>query len=519
MYRKLWLCMVVLTLVTGLLIGGCAKKGAGGDKTASLNEQTLMVASTEVPAALDPVGFQDSSFLVRIGVGEMLLKINPEGDVEPSLAESINEIDSKTWEIKIRPDAYFWSGAPVNADRVIASLERSRELNLRAAPSIEGMAFVKVDDKTIQVKTEKEYMQVPLNLAYYQFIIHNVDPPYTYKDASTVDFTGLYKVVEHYPNQKLVLTANDNHWGEKAIIKNVIQEEIPDENARVLAALSGRYHIVANIPFASVEQFKTSTTAKIVAVNPANTETVYLNLRKPLFQDMRVRQALSWGLDRAELVLLGAEGQSTPVTTWLGSNPLFPEAKTAVYGYDFQKASALLDQAGWTRKPDGFRYKNDTPLAFRLLTWGVDKALGEAVQGQLAKLGVNVSVQFGDYELIVEARKTGDWDAFIEAWTTYGNTGALLRGQYAPDGGANYGGFNDSGVNALLAQVDAPTEEERNAAALQVNLRAAELAPALYMSVRPEVVAVSTKLKGFIPHFRQYENLANNPNLSFAETK
>jgi peptide/nickel transport system substrate-binding protein len=482
-------------------------------------EQVLMVASTEVPATLDPVGFLDSSFLVRIGIGEMLFWVSPEGTVEPSLAESIAEIDSVTWEIKIKPDAYFWSGAEVNADRVIASLERSRALNIRAAPSIEGMSFVKIDDKTIHVKTEKEYMQVPLNLAYYQFIIHNVDAPYTYKDANTIDFTGLYKVVEHYPNQKLVLEANDKHWGKKAIIKQVIQEEIPDENARVLAALSGRYHIVSNIPFTAVEQFNNSNTAKIVAVNPANTETVYLNLRQPLFQDVRVRQALSWGLDRDELVLLGAEGQSTPITTWLGSNPLFPEAKTAGYGYDPQKAAALLDEAGWTLNANGARYKGNTPLAFRMLTWGVDQALGEAVQGQLARLGVTVNIQFGDYELLVEARKTGDWDAFIEAWTTFGNTGALLRGQYAPEGGANYGGFNDSAVNTLLNLADAPSEQERNDIAARINLQAAEQAPALYMSVRPEVVAVSTKLNGFIPHFRQYENLSNNPNLSFAESK
>jgi peptide/nickel transport system substrate-binding protein len=508
--------LMVKVLLLGILVSAGVISCSGAKKNA---EQVLMVASTEVPAALDPVGFQDTSFLVRIGAGELLFSVSPKGTVEPSLAEGIAEIDATTWEINLRPDAYFWSGAPVNADRVIASLERSRALNIRAAPSIEGMTFSKIDDKTIQVKTEKEYMLVPFSLSYYQFVIHNVDPRYTYKDVETIDFTGLYKIVEHYPNQKLVLTANDKHWGKKPVIKNVIQEEIPDENARVLAALSGRYHIVTNLPFASIEQFNNNTTVKIIAVNPANTETVYLNLRKPLFQDLRVRRALSWALDRTELVLLGAEGQSTPVTTWLGSNPLFPEAKTAVYGYDFQKASALLDEAGWTLKSDGLRYKGDTPFRFRMLTWGVDKALGEAIQGQLARLGVTVDVQFGDYELIIEARKTGEWDAFIEAWTTFGNTGALLKGQYAPDGGGNFGGINDNVINNLLAQIDAPTEEERNVIALQVNRRAAELAPALYMCVRPEIVAVSTKLIGFTPHFRQYENLTNNPNLSFAETK
>jgi peptide/nickel transport system substrate-binding protein len=382
------------------------------------------------------------------------------------------------------------------------------------------MTFIKIDDKTIQVKTVKEYMEVPLNLSYYQLVIHNVDAPYTYKDANTVDFTGLYKIAEHYPNQKLILEAFDKHWGKQPVIKQVIQEEIPDENARVLAALSGRYHIVSNIPFASVDQFQNSNAAKIVAVPPANTETVYLNLRQAQFQDIKVRQALSWSLDRTELVLLGAEGQSTPVTTWLGSNPLFPQAKTAVYGYDAKKAASLFEQAGWILQADGVRYKDGKPLSMRLLTWGVDRALGEAVQSQLSRAGVKTTVQFGDYELLVEARKTGDWDAFIEAWTTYGNVTALLRGQYAPEGGANYGGFNDSETNTLFAALEnATTDEQRQKLALQINQRAAEQAPALYMSMRPEVVAVSTKLNGFIPHFRQYENLTNNPNLLFSIIK
>jgi peptide/nickel transport system substrate-binding protein len=513
--KSLFVILIICIGVLIMAVVGRDSNNSGGNGSA---ERTLLLASTEVPAGLDPTGFINSSFLVRMGVAEMLFSVDPEGKVVPSLAESIREIDPKNWEIKLRPNAYFWSGKPVTADAVIASLERSRKLNVRAKPFVDGMTFIRSDDYTVQVETEQEYMQVPLNLSYYQFVIHNADDEYTYTDVSTSDFTGIYKIVELLPNQKMTLEAFDKHWGKQPIIKRVIQDQIDDENARVTAALSGRYHIVVNIPFTGVRQFADSNVAKIIATPPSNTETIYLNLRQPQFQDVRVRQALSWALDREELALLGAENQVAPVTTWLGSNPLFPEAKNAVYGYDAEKAASLLDEAGWVSGADGVRYKDGIPLTLRLLTWGVDKALGEAVQNQLTKIGVKAAVQFGDPDVLVSARETGDWDALIEAWTTFGNISALLSGQYAPDGGANYGGYNDEQTNILLAQLNsATTEQERRDLALKVNTRAAELAPAIYMYPRPEVLAVSTKLKGFIPHFRQYENLVNNPDLSIED--
>lgn len=272
-----------------------------------------------------------------------------------------------------------------------------------------------------------------------------------------------------------------------------------------------------NLPVVTRELFINREDIVIHAVPPANTQTIYLNLRQPQFQDVRVRQALSWALDREELVILGAEGQSTPVTTWLGSNPAFKEAKNAVYNkQDMQKASDLLDEAGWKLEADGIRYKGGKPLSLRLMTWGGDKALGEALQHQWTRLGVRAEVQHGDYSLIQTARETGDWDASIEAWGTFGNVTALLKGQFSPEGAANYGGFNDEETNNLLAQLAAATSEtERRELALKVNYRVAQQAPIIALHPRQELTAVSTLLDGFTPHFRQFENV-KNANLSFS---
>ena len=129
---------------------------------------------------------------------------------------------------------------------------------------------------------------------------------------------------------------------------------------------------------------------------------------------------------------------------------------------------------------------------------------------QWKKIGVNVSVQHGDYSLITTARETGDWDASIEAWGTFGNVSALLNAQYAVDGAATYGHFQDAKVSELLNQLaQAADAEARQEIGEELSLYIAEQSPALYIAPRPQITAVSTSLEGFVPHFRQFENVVN----------
>lgn len=489
------------------LIGCSNKASTNGDKE-------LVIAGQEIAASLDPVKPLTSAYLRNIGAAEALFKVNAEGDVIPSLAESVKHTDAVTWEIGLRKGATFWSGKAIDADAVIASLERSRKEDPQAQPYLNELIFAKLEDYKVQVKTKGEHVPVPLNLSYYQTVIHNAAAKQD--GIETMDLTGMYKVVEFAPKQKMVLERNENYWGEKPEIHRVVHEEIPDGQARVLSVLSGQSHIALNIPVTSLDQFKNRKEAWLSAEPAANTQTIYLNLKQPHLQDVRVRQALSWALNREELVVLGAEGQSNPITTWLGSNPAFAEAKNAVYTKaDPDKANQLLDEAGWVRNADGIRYKGGKPLTLRLMTWGGDQALGEALQNQWTQIGVKASVKHGDYSLIETARDQGDWDASIEAWSTFGDAHAVLAGQYSPEGSANYGGYNDDVTNDLLAQLkQAENDEERHALALRINETVALQAPIIALYPRPQLTAVSTELTGFEEHFRQFEN-AVNANLSF----
>jgi peptide/nickel transport system substrate-binding protein len=497
----------VLLYVSFVFLSVCSGKKEGELKEHTQNE--LTVVQNEIAYTLNPMKLNSASFLRGIGAAEALFTVSPDGQVHPSIAESAEEIDAVTWDIKLRSNVNFWSGKNVDADSVIASFEDSRKNDPHSLTYLSDLTFSKLDNQTIRVKTKRQYMNVPLNLSYYQTVIHNAEQ--TFETVVTADLTGMYRIVEFEPKKRLVLELNKNYWGEKPMIERVVNLEIPDEQTRVLMALSGDADIVTDIPDSSIKQVESSTAINLVDSPRGSPNTIYLNLNKPYFHDVRVRQALSWALNRKELVELGAEGHSEVCTTWIGSNPEYSEEKNAVYtNMDLTKASALLDEAGWIVGSDGIREKNGEKLNFKLQTWGNGKALGEALQYQWRQIGANVEAQYVDYTLIEASRQSGEWDAFIEAWGTFGDVYSLLMGHFSPNGGANYAKWNDTEVNNLLEQLSTSTDAtERHALAVKINRRTAVEAPIICVYLYPALIAVNKNLSGFVGHFRQFEYIVN----------
>ena len=509
--------LVISCLLAVVIFAGCSAKPSADNGNAITENSVagatseLIVAGNEIAIGVDPTVYPAADYLLNMGAGEILFKADANAVIQPYFAKAVSQLDEYTWEIKLHPNATFWSGDPADAKAVIASLMRSKELDPKANPFLQGIDFTAVDSDTIRAVTETPNMDITLNLSSPQLLIHNTAEKYTYESIETADYTGMYRIVEFEPAQRMVFEKNENYWGTKPEIQRVVHEQIGDADARVIAALSGRYHVVMDIPQSAYSQFDNSDKARIVLVPGAQTQTIYLNCEKKSLSDYRVRQALGWALDRKELISLGMEGLSEPVTTWLGSNPAYEKVKNAYYdSCNVEKSAQLLDDAGWMLGEDGFRYKDGQQLTILLRTFRNDQALGETIQMQWKKIGVNVSVQHGDYSLITTARETGDWDASIEGWGTFGNVSALLNAQYAADGAANYGRFKDEKLAGLLERLaQAATTEERIKIGEDISLYVAEQSPALYIAPRPQITAVSTSLEGFVPHFRQFENVVN----------
>lgn len=222
--------------------------------TKATDQEELIFVEREIASKTDPNFYPGSSHYLANGASETLFKIQANGEVEPFLAKGSKQIDETTWKIDLRPEAKFWSGESITAQAVIDSLERSRETNVRALPFLEGISFTPIDDYSFEAKTERKNLNLPLSLAYMELSIINASK--AHDSIETMDMSGMYKVVEFQPKKKIVLEINENYYGKKPTIKRIIHEEIMDNEARTLAASSGRADIVRGIPNESVAQLK-----------------------------------------------------------------------------------------------------------------------------------------------------------------------------------------------------------------------------------------------------------------------
>jgi peptide/nickel transport system substrate-binding protein len=517
MKKKLVLSLVVMGVLLTLL--GCSSEDENTSTIVAVAEaeevideevKELVLVAREIACNYDPNYYPGSNHYIKNGSAEALFKADEKGSVQANLAKGYEKIDDHTWKIILRPEAKFWSGEPIEAQSVIDSLERSRETNAKTVGMLKGLDFSVIDPWHIEVKTERKNLFVPLNLSYMELAIINAKK--AHDSLETMDMSGMYKVVEFEPKQRMVLEVNDYYYGDLPQIERVVHEAIGDQEARSLSILSKRADIAMQIPNESIPQLSSDKDIVLHSSLAGNTQTIYLNTQEDKFKDVRVRQALAWGLDRQELINIVTDGLSKQTTSWLSSNPKYSDqSKIAYPTYEFDKANTLLDEAGWIKKEDGIRYREGEPLKIKLLTWGLEKSLGEAIQYQWTKLGVHVEVQHGDYSLIVTAREAGEWDAFIEAWQTFGDEYGLMSGQFAPGGSANYSGYEDKKITDLLQDLEeAETEEEKMTCAKALNLEVAEQAPCIYLFPRVQTTAVNSDLKGFKPHFRQFENCITN---------
>jgi peptide/nickel transport system substrate-binding protein len=237
--------------------------------------------------------------------------------------------------------------------------------------------------------------------------------------------TGPYRFVEWKPGEKLVLEANPDYYAGRPYIRRVVYRIIPDSSTQFLELQSG------GLDFMGLTPIQYSTQTDTPAFRRGFNKYRYLafgytylgyNLRKPLFQDVRVRQAIAHAIDKQELidgVLLGlgraATGPYKP-DTWV-YNP-----KVKDYPFDPAAARALLEAAGWhDADGDGVREKSGQRLAFTIVTnQGNDlrAKTAEIVQRRLKEVGIEVQIRVVEWATFLkEFIFPGNFDVTILGWT------------------------------------------------------------------------------------------------------
>jgi ABC-type transport system substrate-binding protein len=436
MARKTVLLLTLfLFLATGFSLAATPK--AGG---------TIVFGRGGDSVGLDPAYETDgNSFMICDNVLEALVSYADESTaIEPGLAKSWDiSPDGKTYTFHLREGVKFHDGTPFNADAVVFSIGRQMterkvkfhgkgweippqdrppeywktmqmdatvdmieatgehtvvfRLKKVEAPFLAnmGMDFADIISPTAFMKNPKEFIRNPVG-------------------------TGPFKFVQWIKDDRIVLEKNKDYWDKSAgpYLDRVVFRTIPDNTARFLEIKTGSIHICQfpnpdDIPMAAKD-----SKLKIVSQPGMNIGYLSFNHTKPLWQNVHMRKAIAYAIDRKAIVdnLYQGLGQVAknpiPPTMWGYNDAIQP------YPYSVEKAKEELAKAGY---PDGKGLPEITlwsmpvPRPYNPL----GQKVGEAMQSDLAKVGIKakpVTFDWGTY-LKRQREQPPDMDLFQLGWT------------------------------------------------------------------------------------------------------
>lgn len=447
----------------------------------------LTIGRSSEPSSIDPQ-------FSRTGNNQMtadmifgrLLEFDENLQVRPGLAESWENVDPLTWEIRLRPSVTFHDGSPLTAEDVIYSIERTDEVPNSPAPFTDMVANVasveKVDDATLRVTTTQPAPAFMEEIGRVFIVSKAATEGRTSEDfaadPATAIGTGPYRFVSYTPGETLELQAYDGFWGEAPEFADVEIRFISNDAARVAALLSGSVDLIDAVPPADVPRLESDPAFTVISTPsgrviylgltmredtaPGVTDLAGAALAENPFKDTRVRRAISLMIDRELIVdrILGGSGipAGQIAAPGLGGHAedVAPDAP------DIERAKALLAEAGY---PDGFGItvssSNDR--------FPGDEDLAQAIAQMLARGGLKVNaVEALPYNVYSKAATAGEYGAFVFSLGASTPTSATLLQSLLStyDKDAGRGAFNrvrysNPAFDAALGEAMQEFDEEK----------------------------------------------------------
>ncbi|WP_134322237.1 ABC transporter substrate-binding protein [Cumulibacter soli] len=393
---RLRISAVALVMLLTACGGGTSDDAAEAAPVDPNGELVYLDASGNLD--LDPAGSQNDSSFAQTGlyaIYERLLTMTPEGELEPGLATEWGFVNDELteFELTLRDGVTFHDGAEFNADAVVKNIERSQN---HPAPGIavkdgaENIAKVEAQDEmTVLITLKEPDSGLAFRLATQLGMMISPDAI----DGSTgVDLdpvgAGPYMVDSYEPNDETVMSRFDDFWdGPGDRPAKFTARYVADDQTRLNSLRSGE----ANLALVSPRQVTEAENSGLeVTVNPTSSEWVmYLNTSGPL-KDLKVRQAVSYALDREGLAEALSFGTAEPVVQVFPGDSPYSSPDAVDYPHDPDKAKELLAEAGTP----------EVTLSWLLLNTPEYLQLAEAIQAQLADVGITVEFETVDVSQI-----------------------------------------------------------------------------------------------------------------------
>ena len=417
----------------------------------------LVAAIAGEPDQLDPNKTSAYfSFEVLENVYDTLVEPDANLEMRPGLAESWNvSPDELTWTFHLRRGVTFHDGSPLTADDVVYTYRRIIDEELSNVDKFSAVTEVRATNpSTVVIRLKQPTPNLLTNLGGFKGMAivqrKNVESG---QIATHPVGTGPFAFEGQKSGDSITLNANANYWGGAPKVSGVIFRFISEPSTAMSALQAGEIDWTDSIPTQRVNQLRDDDSVNL-AVTPSN-DYWYLALneaRKP-WNDVRVRQAIAYGIDRDAIVAATSNGTAAQNQLAVPQGS-FWYTDYDKYDYDIEQARRLLEEANATPENLDMLVTNEYPETV---------TAAQIIADNLAPLGITVNIRTVDFATWLDEQNSGHFDMLMMGWLGNIDPDDFYYAQHHTNGSSNAQKYSNPEVDRLLDAGRVETDQDARA--------------------------------------------------------
>lgn len=360
---------------------------------------------------------------IHYAVFDPLFDFDPEGQLFPLLAAEVPTVanggiseDGLSWKVKLKEGVKWHDGTPFTAADVKFTLELVMDPNFRSFRTT-GFKFMTditaVSDTELTWKMSQPFAPMAAILAatfivpkhLLEAVENKAEAPFNQAPVGT----GPFKWKERMAGDHITLEANPDYHSDGPYLQTLIVKYIPDLNVMYTQFKAGEIDVVG-LQYISPDHLGEAEKLPGMTITVASSgsfESFGLNMMRPQFQELAVRQALYAALDKTSIIDALYYGVPSTAETYMPAQSFYFNPDLPKHEFSLEKANALLDEAGWAKGPDGIRAKDGVKLSFTNSTTAGNHLREQAqqfIQQNFQQIGVEMTIRnfppavmWGDY--------------------------------------------------------------------------------------------------------------------------
>ncbi len=475
--------------------------------TVTLSASTLQLSISSSPSRINPLLATDTASSEVAGyIFNGLVKFDKNGTIVGDLAEKFYFENNTTLIFELRKGVKWHDGEPFGADDVVYTYNLMNSPKL-VTPYKDSFKYVKAVEKLDETHLKVTYKQpyfkalsIWMTGILPSHLWSKVDDPMTTALNKLPVGTGPYKLTKSFKvNERIVLDANPDYFIHPPHIKKINLHYIGDPSTQFITLKAKELDIGGLDPLQVERQLDAGFKSYYQLIEQPSHSYTYLgfNLRKKVFKDKRVREAIAYAIDREEIIdLLFFSHGTVCHGPFMPGSDVYP-ADLRPHPYDPEKSKSLLRELG---------YGPDHPLKFEVVTnTGNDTRIyaAQIIQHQLRKAGIEMSI------------RTMEWQAFLNTVVMPHQFEAVLMGwslSLTPDaysiwhsdgdrkGGFNFIGYHNPKVDRLIVESEKIIDPGKFAIKYQKLFKhIVEDYPYIFLYIPNSITAVNKQIKGIEP--------------------